>query len=506
MNSRILLIILLVLVISPVGGYSPPVPTGEPCTELWYKLVNKETKLCRDEVKFMVDGNPILCDGDMTLTLHPKESMPVLCKSNSLRDFCDGVHKVEISYCGMNYNFKYGILKAKILSPNEGEFIEGEYIEFSGIGEEGINTGKTYSYTWLSSIDGIISTDRSFSINNLSVGMHEITLDVTKTVMGVTPPYYKGTTISAKDTITITIKPSPLRVRIISPIQEGIYQLSEKIPFNASVTGGKRPYRWTWTSDIDGIIGDVREFSTTLSLGMHRITLSVVDSTGSTAKDNGFIFINPSHRIPSTPLMASIESPMSDEVYTEGDSINLGAFASGGKKPYTYVWTLDGRETEKIEDISAGIHRVGLRVTDSEGNSRTDYVEIRVVERCGNGICDSGENYGNCPRDCPSGLGDNYCDKIKEGRCDPDCSRTEDLDCICKVNGICEMGIENYLNCPRDCPSGLRDSYCDKEEDGVCDPDCNGRDPDCSRSYLDYVMLLILVIALIIAYTKFIRK
>jgi hypothetical protein len=46
-------------------------------------------------------------------------------------------------------------------------------------------------------------------------------------------------------------------------------------------------------------------------------------------------------------------------------------------------------------------------------------------------------------------------------------------------NGICEEG-ENYLTCRKDCPSGGRDGYCDGVRDRICDPDCfEGDDPDC---------------------------
>ena len=52
---------------------------------------------------------------------------------------------------------------------------------------------------------------------------------------------------------------------------------------------------------------------------------------------------------------------------------------------------------------------------------------------CGDGICDMGESYKNCPQDCPSGGLDGYCDRVKDGRCDPDCKHGEDPDCPEKV-------------------------------------------------------------------------
>ncbi|MBD3203082.1 hypothetical protein GF327_02210 [Candidatus Woesearchaeota archaeon] len=47
---------------------------------------------------------------------------------------------------------------------------------------------------------------------------------------------------------------------------------------------------------------------------------------------------------------------------------------------------------------------------------------------CGNGFCDQNENYYSCEKDCASGHKDNFCDNVNEGRCDPDCIKT-DPDC-----------------------------------------------------------------------------
>ncbi len=49
---------------------------------------------------------------------------------------------------------------------------------------------------------------------------------------------------------------------------------------------------------------------------------------------------------------------------------------------------------------------------------------------CGDGFCDPGENYLFCPKDCPSGGGDRYCDGLEDGVCDPDCRPEADPDCI----------------------------------------------------------------------------
>ncbi|MCK4491911.1 MAG: hypothetical protein KAU03_04755 [Candidatus Altiarchaeales archaeon] len=130
---------------------------------------------------------------------------------------------------------------------------------------------------------------------------------------------------------------------------------------------------------------------------------------------------------------------------------------------------------------------------------------------CGDNICEGDENYLNCPQDCPSGGEDGYCDAVDDGRCDPDCRVDIDLDCPRTFgNGVCEPGFgENYLTCPKDCPSGSRDGYCDKVIDGRCDPDCRAEeDPDCEAVLppLLYMLFgLVIVVCAVLIYLK-IRK
>ncbi|MEK6968361.1 MAG: hypothetical protein AABX51_07060 [Nanoarchaeota archaeon] len=55
--------------------------------------------------------------------------------------------------------------------------------------------------------------------------------------------------------------------------------------------------------------------------------------------------------------------------------------------------------------------------------------QIIPLTPCPNSICDSSETYITCPQDCPSGSADKVCDRVKDGKCDPDCPASLDLDC-----------------------------------------------------------------------------
>ena len=172
--------------------------------------------------------------------------------------------------------------------------------------------------------------------------------------------------------------------------------------------------------------------------------------------------------------------------------------------------TFTGSIISKAELVpSSGATGAVVQLIDENHNviSTQNIPIIRITEpvkaECGNDLCDAGENYQNCPQDCKSGGADGFCDKEKDALCDPDCARTEDEDCICNDNKVCEKGIENYKNCPSDCPSGSSDAYCDGLSDGVCDPDCSKeQDADCNKvdmmSYLPYLGIGIVMVAAIV--------
>jgi putative hemolysin len=52
---------------------------------------------------------------------------------------------------------------------------------------------------------------------------------------------------------------------------------------------------------------------------------------------------------------------------------------------------------------------------------------------CGDGSCGMPENFSNCPRDCPSGGSDNFCDGVQDQRCDFDCVERGESDPDCPL-------------------------------------------------------------------------
>lgn len=81
----------------------------------------------------------------------------------------------------------------------------------------------------------------------------------------------------------------------------------------------------------------------------------------------------------------------------------------------------------------------------------------------------------------------------------------------CEVNGFCG-GNENYGTCPIDCKSGMKDDYCDRIIDGICDPDCEGKDLDCKikereeKKILTSFLIILFIIVIMFYILKLKKK
>jgi len=104
---------------------------------------------------------------------------------------------------------------------------------------------------------------------------------------------------------------------------------------------------------------------------------------------------------------------------------------------------------------------------------------------CGNGICESAENYQNCPQDCNqpqtqyhSECQNQQCVQV-EGVGPNQCA--SNIDCSspnpCNSNGICESPQENEQKCPQDCSPINPTPTCAQQGGITCEnyQVCNGQ-------------------------------
>ncbi len=127
------------------------------------------------------------------------------------------------------------------------------------------------------------------------------------------------------------------------------------------VTGGTGKYQYLWDD------AEKTARAEKLNAGTHAFTIT--DENGCSAQGNIVITEN------IIPLAVKISQ--TNKISCAGQNNgSLNAEISGGKSPYTYAWTVAGKELngESIDNLSAGTYT--LKVTDAAGSSATKQIEI----------------------------------------------------------------------------------------------------------------------------------
>ncbi len=311
------------------------------------------------------NGGTLNCCGDDSGEDSPFEPLVELSCSDGHDNDCDGLVDRDDPDCPNNPP------TASIISPLDGsKFNLGESISFSGVGED--SDGSIVAYHWYSSIDGLLGSSSDLTLDDLSLGVHTITFVVTDDLGA-----------NASDTITITIKdlqqPS---VSITSPSDGDIFKTGDTIVFDslASDPDGS-VVSYVWNSSLDGVIGSSQSFSaSSLSIGTHVITLTVTDDDGLTDSDS----ISVTVRSLEAPT-ASILAPSDGDEFKDNQTVY---FSGSGSDPdgsvVSYVWnsSLDGvigsSQSFSTDGLSLGLHHITLTVTDDDGLTGSDSIDIEV--------------------------------------------------------------------------------------------------------------------------------
>ncbi|MBI4014446.1 MAG: hypothetical protein HY365_00650 [Candidatus Aenigmarchaeota archaeon] len=90
------------------------------------------------------------------------------------------------------------------------------------------------------------------------------------------------------------------------------------------------------------------------------------------------------------------------------------------------------------------VNAMEIRIYDSSGTVKARKTVVQFADTCGNAICEAHESYESCRGDCRSGSPDDYCDSVKDGTCDPDCTTESDTDCA--APGANKTGISLPAN------------------------------------------------------------
>jgi ABC-type amino acid transport substrate-binding protein len=156
---------------------------------------------------------------------------------------------------------------------------------------------------------------------------------------------------------------------------------NDKVYFNGSSTdvdGEIISYRWT--SSIDGMISEQRNFSTSdLSIGYHTIILEVLDNEGAWSSP-----VSQELRISASPVAIAGQ----DISTSPGSTVQFSGAGTDDGSITKYEWDFDGDgifEWSSNENglttfiyNNAGTYTVTLRVTDDGGKTATDSLTVTV--------------------------------------------------------------------------------------------------------------------------------
>ncbi|UCH89088.1 MAG: PKD domain-containing protein [Thermoplasmata archaeon] len=183
----------------------------------------------------------------------------------------------------------------------------------------------------------------------------------------------------------------PPSVEISSPANNSEYKDSDMIVFDGTKSSDPDELdrlSFEWRSDLDGFLSSESMFSSKLSGGDHKITLEVDDAHGHINST----WINVKVEAIATPNLAPravISSPKENDKYNKNDLIYFDGANSTDEVPanLTFEWKSDrdgpfgGNNSKFLKNLTAGAHRISLKVTDSAGLNSTDIVNITVENR-----------------------------------------------------------------------------------------------------------------------------
>jgi parallel beta-helix repeat protein len=261
------------------------------------------------------------------------------------------------------------------LSISKSSAIFGEIILFSGEGTDA--DGYIVGYQYRSNLDGILSTQKSFSTSTLSLGTHTI--------------YFKvmddASCWSTEKTTSITINygVNIVPIAYIDEITPNPATLGETVTFQghgSDEDGNITSYKWL--SSKDGIIGTTSSFSiTTLSVGTHTIYFQIKDDTEWSSQVIATLVVefgssgNPDNQAPVADVGGPYQGQVNQVISfdgsgsydAEGDIIaywDFGDNVSGTGLTPTHFYS------------NIGTYFVTLQVTDSDGVCSTASTSVII--------------------------------------------------------------------------------------------------------------------------------
>ena len=233
----------------------------------------------------------------------------------------------------------------------------GEIITFIGHGND---DGGIEKYSWASSIDGVISSDPTFTLSNLSPGTHTITLRVSDALGTWSDPVYTNVTIHRRP-----------ECWIIAPLDGQVHNWTQQPAFTAGASNWTAIFRYVWSSNIEGELynGSGNSFSPfSFSIRTHIITLRVMDIEGLWSDPVSITFFMNSKPIASIESIDPSSSPIGRNIRFTSNATDNGIISK-----YSWSSSITGELyngssfTFTIPLSTLGIHTITHVVRDNLG-------------------------------------------------------------------------------------------------------------------------------------------
>ncbi|MDQ7827177.1 MAG: zinc dependent phospholipase C family protein [Candidatus Eremiobacteraeota bacterium] len=184
----------------------------------------------------------------------------------------------------------------------------------------------------------------------------------------------KKTRVKRERSVTVTVKPGPLSIKLDGPQKA---RVGEKSSYSVSIKGGAEPYTIQWT--LEGVRQETASTtvaSTWVKPGNQVLEVTVTDQGKTSKKDR--ISID----VAGDKFDAAVSGPATASV---GETSTFSVAAKGGVPPYTYQWNLNGTNTNRTESAitltwqdpgtvtwqNPGTARLDIKVSDQAGASKT---------------------------------------------------------------------------------------------------------------------------------------
>ncbi len=263
---------------------------------------------------------------------------------DELKDLKAGVYEVTVR----DSNLRCVITKEITITEPEHELIiqNDQVVDVTrnGLGNGSITITvfggtKPYTYEWKDASNVVLPSTTNVQAN-LKAGMYTVSvIDA------------KGCTITPIPKFEVK-QPDPLKITFD---KKDVNCHGEKVTVKAEVTGGVKPYRYSWKLE-----GETTELSTTAELpnrGGGTYVLSVLDKNDNPVQDKVIVF---------EPSKLEIDNIATTNITCyEGKDGAIKVSVKGGTTPYTYKWRHTGLDTNDLKGLPSGVYY--LEIEDAKG-------------------------------------------------------------------------------------------------------------------------------------------